>query len=319
MKPEAILAFFIFLKTFFLSPSYPYRMLKKLCLIISWILLGLNNGQAQFVKEYKVSEKKGFEMVVLDFSSYKSAINLRRNVHQDPVYIHGHLAQSNILPEFKYSISRGILNASLVHKNIESDNLGKSITSKLFSSGTDYDHTWDLGLSSNFLYDLNFSLGMGVSEMDLSQISISNMKIRSASSDVSLFYSQSMPNSVAMDTLLVTISMGNLDVKKANFTNAKRMIFEVDYGKINLNFSEGMPHGCQVISAVSVGSVHVVLPPEEVPVRLRMRTTPMCRTVLPKHLKTVEKGIYVTRGYKSTDPKLLDVIIDVGVGSVTVE
>ena len=294
-------------------------MLKNLCLIITWILLGLNTGQAQFVKEYKVSEKKGFEIVVLDFSSYKSAVSLKRNMHQDPIYIHGHLAQSNILPEFKQSISKGILNASLIHKNVESDNLGKSITSKLFSSGTDYDHTWDLGLSSNFLYHMNFSLGMGKAEMDLSQISISNMAIRSASSDVSLFYSQNMPNTVAMDTLLVTISMGNLEVKNANFTNAKRMIFEVDYGKIDLNFSDGMPHACQVISAVSVGSVHVVLPPDDVPVRLKMRTTPMCRTVLPKHLKSVEKGIYVTKGYKSSDPKLLEVIIDVGVGSVTVE
>ncbi|MDX5340501.1 MAG: hypothetical protein LPK25_15860 [Cyclobacteriaceae bacterium] len=294
-------------------------MLKKLCLIITWILLGLNTGQAQFVKEYKVSEKKGFEIVVLDFTSYKSVVNLKRNMLQDPIYIHGHLAQSNILPEFKHSISKGILNASLVHKNVESDNLGKSITSKLFSSGTDYDHTWDLGLSSNFLYHMNFSLGMGKAELDLSQISISNMAIRSASSDVSLFYSQNIPNSVAMDTLLVTISMGNLEVKKANFTNARRMIFEVDYGKIDLDFSEGMPHGCQVISAVSVGSVHLVLPPEDVPVRLKMRTTPMCRTVIPKYLKSTEKGIYVTRGYKSSDPKLLEVIIDVGVGSVTVE
>lgn len=258
-------------------------------------------------------------MVNLEFSSYKSAVNLKRNVLQDPIYIHGHLAQSNILPEFNYSISQGMLSASLIHKNVESENLGKSITSKLFSSQSSYDHTWDLGLSSNFLYNLDFSLGMGKSEMDLSQISISKMKVRSASSDVSLFYSQENPNSVLMDTLLVTINMGTLEVKKANYTNARKMIFEVDYGKIDLNFSDGMPQSCQVISAVSVGSVHLVLPSEETPIRLKMKTTPMCRTVMPKYLKTQEKGVYVTKGYKSSDPKLLELIIDVGVGSITVE
>jgi hypothetical protein len=294
-------------------------MLKKLCLLFICILLGLNSSQAQFVKEYKVTEKKGFEMVNLDFSSYKSYVNLKRNIVQDPIYIHGHLAQSNILPEFRYSISKAVLSASLTHKNVESDNLGKSITSKLFSSGTGYDHTWDLGLSSNFLYNLNFSLGMGKAELDLSQIPISKLVVRSGSADVSVFYSQNVPNSVAMDTLLVTISMGNLEVKKANFTNARQMIFEVDYGKIDLNFSDGLPQSCQVISAVSVGSVHLVLPPEETPVKIKMKTTPMCRTSLPKYLKSPEKGIYVTKGFKSSDPKLLEIIIDVGVGSVTVE
>ncbi|TDQ17607.1 hypothetical protein DFQ04_2263 [Algoriphagus boseongensis] len=294
-------------------------MLKKLCLLFTWILLGLNSSQAQFVKEYKVTEKKGFEMVNLDFSSYKSYVNLKRNVVQDPIYIHGHLAQSNILPEFSQSVSKGVLSASLVHKNIESDNLGKSITSKLFFSGDGYDHTWDVGLSSNYLYALNFSLGMGKSEMDLSQIPVSKLIVRSASSDVSIFYSQNSPNSVAMDTLLVTLSMGTLEIDRANFTNAKQMIFEVDYGKIDLNFSDGLPQACQVISAVSVGSVHLVLPPEDVPVRIKMRTTPMCRTSMPKYLKSTEKGVYVSKGYRSSNPKLLDLIIDVGVGSVTVE
>lgn len=294
-------------------------MLKKLCLLFTWIHLGLNSSQAQFVKEYKVTEKKGFEMVILDFSSYKSFVNLKRNVVQDPIYIHGHLAQSNILPEFNQSVSKGVLSASLVHKNIESDNLGKSITSKLFSSGNGYDHTWDIGLSSNYLYALNFSLGMGKSEMDLSQIPVSKLIVRSASSDVSIFYSQNSPNTVAMDTLLVTLSMGTLEIDRANFTNAKQMIFEVDYGKIDLNFSDGLPQACQVISAVSVGSVHLILPPEEVPVRIKMRTTPMCRTSLPKYLKSTEKGVYVSKGYRSSDPKLLELIIDVGVGSVTVE
>lgn len=294
-------------------------MLKKLCLLFTWIFLGYNSSQAQFVKEYKVTERKGFEIVNLQFSSYKSSVNLRRNVMLDPVYIHGHLAQSNILPEFKYSISNQVLNASLVHKNIESDNLGKSITSKLFSNGTDYDHTWDLALSSNYLYNLEFSLGMGKSELDLSQIRVSKLKVRSASSDVNIFYSQESPNTVAMDTLLVTLSMGNLEVNKANFTNARQMIFEVDYGKIDLDFNDGLPQSCQVISAVSVGSVYLKLPSEDVPVRIRMNITPMCRTAIPKYLKSVEKGVYVTKGFKSTSSNFLDVIIDVGVGSVTVE
>lgn len=101
-------------------------MLKKLCLILFWVLLGAMPGQAQLVKEYKVSERKGFDLVKLHFSTYKSLTQLKRVQSLDPIYIHGHLQKSNILPDFSYSLFDNVLNTYLIHKNIESDNLGKA-------------------------------------------------------------------------------------------------------------------------------------------------------------------------------------------------
>ncbi len=211
------------------------------------------------------------------------------------------------------------MDVSLVHKNVESDNLGKSITSKLFSDNSNFDHTWDLGLGSNFLYDLDFNLGVGKAEFDLSQIPVSQLKIKSASSDVKVYYGANIPNQVEMDTLLVTLNMGTVEVQKANFANAKIVIIEVSYGKIDLNYSDGLASSCQVIAAVSGGSIHLKLPPESNPVKIRMVKNPLCRTVFPKYLRSIDKETYVTKGYKPSDPKLLELILDVGVGSVTVE
>jgi hypothetical protein len=50
-----------------------------------------------------------------------------------------------------------------------------------------------------------------------------------------------------------------------------------------------------------------------------MKTTPMCRTSLPKYLKALDKETFVTKGFNSSDPRLLELVLDVGVGSVTVE
>jgi hypothetical protein len=294
-------------------------MLKKLCLLLVWIMVEAVPGQAQFVKEYKVSERKGFELVYLNFSSYKSSTQLKRVITSDPIYIHGHLLKSNILPDFNYSIHDNILDASLVHKNVESDNLGKSITSKFFSDNTDFDHSWDLGLGSNFLYDLDFNLGVGKANFDLSQIPISQLKIKSASSDVTIHYGSKIPNQVEMDTLLVTLNMGTVEVKDANFSNAKKVIIEVSYGKIDLNYSDGLASSSQVIAAVSGGSIYLKLPPDSNPVKIRMKKNAMCRTVFPKYLKSIDKDTYVTKGYSASDPKLLELILDVGVGSITVE
>src|SRR5690606_33834601 len=134
-------------------------------------------------------------------------------------------------------ISNNILQTSLTHKNVESENLGKSITSKLFSgSSDDFDHSWNVGLSANYLYHLDFNLGMGKSDFDLSNLTINQLKVKSASADVSIRYGSDSPNQVQMDTLLVTLNMGTVVIDKANFTNANRMIFEVNYGKIDLSF-----------------------------------------------------------------------------------
>ena len=294
-------------------------MLKKLCLSL-FLSIGLGYpSEAQFVKEYKIDGRTDVDLVQLEFTSYKSTTQLKRIKSQDLLYIHGHLAKSNILPDFKYSFQKNSVKSSLIHKNIESDNLGNTITSKLFFSESDFEHSWDLGLVSNYLYDLDFNLGMGKADFDLSQLPISNFKVKSASADVTIRYGSESPNQVQMDTLLVTLNMGSVELQNANFTNSKKIILEVNYGNIDLNFSEGMPAGCQVIAAVGGGTIFLKLPPETNPVKIKMKTTPMCRTSLPKYLKALDRETFVTKGYNSSDPRLLELVLDVGVGSVTVE
>lgn len=295
-------------------------MLRKLCLLFLMMIGWVAVSKAQLVKEFKATEKDGFDMVALEFTSYKSATQMRRTKSSDPVYIHGHLEKANILPVFSHIISNNILQTSLIHKNVESENLGKSITSKLFSgSGDDFDHSWNVGLSTNYLYHLDFNLGMGKSDFDLANLTINQLKVKSASADVTVRYGSNSPNQVQMDTLLVTLNMGTVVIENANFTNAKKMIFEVNYGKIDLAFSEGMPNGSQVIAAVGAGSLHLKLPSDSFPIKIKMRTTAMCKTTLPKYLKPLEKGTYVTKGYNANDPRLMELIIDVGVGSLVVE
>ncbi|REG84748.1 DUF4097 family beta strand repeat-containing protein [Algoriphagus antarcticus] len=295
-------------------------MLRKLCLLFLMMIGWVAVGKAQLVKEFKAIEKSGFDMVALEFTTYKSSTQLKRTKSSDPVYIHGHLDKTNILPVFSQKISNNILQTSLIHKNVESENLGKSITSKLFSgSSDDFDHSWNVALSTNYLYHLDFNLGMGKSDFDLANLTISQLKVKSASADVTIRYSSDSPNQVQMDTLLVTLNMGTVVITNANFTNAKKMIFEVNYGKIDLNFSEGMHNESHVIAAVGAGSVHIHLPSDSFPIKIKMRTTAMCKTSLPKYLKTLEKGTYVTKGYDAADPRLMELIVDVGVGSLIVE
>lgn len=295
-------------------------MFRNLCLLFLILFGGPNLSTAQLIKEFKIIETKGFELVAVEYTSYKSTTSLKRIRSSGPLYIHGHLEKTNILPVFSKSIANNVLTASLVHKNVESENLGKSITSKIFSSSsTDFDHTWDLGLTTNFLYHLDFNLGMGRSDFDLANLTINQLKIKSASADVYVHYSSDSPNQVQMDTLLVTLNMGSVTLEKVNYTNAKKIIIEVNYGKINLDFSDGMSNGSEVIAAVGAGTLNLNLPSDSYPIKIKMKTTPMCRASLPKYLKALDNDTYVTKGYKESDPKKIELTIDVGVGSITIE
>jgi hypothetical protein len=279
---------------------------------VSWVC-------AQFVKEYRVPEKAGIEKVSLNFSSYKSETKVKRSAGMDPLRIHGHLLQANILPDFRSSTSKNGVVASLVHKNIESDNLGKSITSKLFSTTTGFDHSWDVGLTSSYVYDLDFNLGMGTADFDLAQLAVSTLKIKSASADVFIHYSSNTPNPVGMDPLLVTLNMGAVDLHQAQLAQAKKVIIEVNYGQINLNYGQPQSSKAQVIAAVGGGTIYLKLPPETSPVKIRMKITPLCRTSLPDYLRAIGEDTFVTKGYAASDPRLLEFILDVGVGAVTIE
>lgn len=294
-------------------------MLKKLCLFLCLLLSSVGWVCAQFVKEYRVAEKAGIEKVSLNFSSYKSETQVKRSTGMDPLRIHGHLLKANILPDFRSTTSKNQLVASLAHKNIDSDNLGKSITSKLFSSTTGFDHSWDVGLTSSYVYNLDFNLGMGTADFDLAQLAVATLKIKSASADVFIHNSSNTPNPVGMDTLLVTLNMGIVDLSQVQQAQAKKVIIEVNYGEINLNYGTGQTSKGQVIAAVGGGTIYLKLPPVSNPVKIRMKTTPLCRTSIPEYLRPLGEDIFVTKGYSATDPRLLEFILDVGVGSITID
>ena len=63
-----------------------------------------------------MAEKAGIEKVSLNFSSYKSETQVKRSTGLDPLRIHGHLLQANILPDFRSATSKNQVVASLVHK-----------------------------------------------------------------------------------------------------------------------------------------------------------------------------------------------------------
>ena len=291
------------------------RLSLFVCILISWN----TQAWAQLTKEFKVDEKQGFNLVKVDFNVYKGVSEIHRHLQDSPLHISCELSKINILPNFSHKIKDQVLLSELVHRNVESENLGKSISYKLFpSQGNDFDHKWTVNLSSNYLYALNFQFGVGKAHFDLSSLPISNCHIKSASADITLDYSKKTANTVKMDTMHVSINMGSLQANHLNFTNAKHMIFEANYGSLSLNFSERMSQASQIFATVGAGRVELQLPNENQPAIIKIKSTAMCRTNIPKHWKDIGNKTYVNKYYDENAENLLSLLIDVSVGSVTI-
>jgi len=295
-------------------------MFKRLGLLIC-VLLGFSDQtDAQIVKEFAIREKEGFQSVKFDFSSYKGTSLLQYRKSGQPLRVHAHLSKANIMPSFSHDITGGILNTHLEHQNVESENLGRSLSYRLFTGENEtFDHSWIIDLDSSFLYDLNFNLGLGKAILDLSHLNVSKCKIKTASADVALNYSSNTLNPTSMDTMMVAIKMGTIDAQRINYSNAKKMIFDVNYGTVNLSFAEEIPGGSTISTMVGAGTVNIDLPSANLPYIIKLKSTAMCRTSIPKYLKEIENKVYVSKGYEKNAEDLMTFLIDISVGSVSLK
>ncbi len=294
-------------------------MLKKIILLLFCGLTELSLlTEAQITRQFSVEEKEGYSLVCFDFSSYKGISNLKREFTGYPLSATANLGKINILPSFSHEIRDGVLFAHLEHKNVESESLGRTLSYRLFSNDdADFDHTWDIGLDGNFLYDLNLHFGIGKANLDFSYLPISNCKIKTASADVTLQYGSKKPNTVNMDTLMVAIHMGSLYAEDLHLSNAKKVLFDVSYGSVNLSFSDSMSGASEIATIVGAGSVNIQLPGQDLPYLVKIKSTAMCRTKVPSYLKEIEDKTYVSKGYQADAKNLMTFLIDVSVGSVS--
>lgn len=295
-------------------------MLKNLCLLICVLIGFLPSSNAQITKEFIIDEREGYDLVKFNFSSYKGTSIIKNGSSGKPLRVHAHLSKANILPTFTQNISHRILNAHIDHQNIESENLGKRLSYQLFAGGNEgFDHAWFIDLNKNFFYDLNLNLGMGKASLDLSNLPITNCKIKTVSADVNLEYSGDILNTASMDTMMVAINMGTIDANRINFSNAKNMFFDVSYGTVNLSFVDAVPGGSTVSTMVGAGSVNIDLPSGNFPYIVKVKSTAMSRTSIPKSLKEIGNKIYVSKGYDKNAEDLMTFLIDISVGSVSLK
>ncbi len=134
-----------------------------------------------------------------------------------------------------------------------------------------------------------------------------------------LRYGNKKPNTVNMDTLMVSVHMGSVYAEDLQLSNANNVLFDVSYGSVNLSFSDLMAGTSNISTVVGAGSVNIQLPEQDLPYLVKIKSTAMCRTKVPSYLKEIEEKTYVSKGYHADAKNLMTFLIDVSVGSVSLK
>ena len=223
--------------------------------------------------------------------------------------------------EFSHTLSKDIRNnICFIHLDLNdknSESFSQTISSSIFgSSNIEEMNIRKVFLSEKTPYNLKLKYGVGNARIDLSGLSLENLKVFSGSANVDIGYFTDTPNQISMDTFYVKVDLGSVLVKEIDKSKAKHVIADVGFGNLLLDFSASPTQESKIKGTVGAGTLIIKLPDYESSVRVTIRNSWLCSVQLPKNFKKIQENVYVSENYNKNSSNTLDFDIDVSMGSI---
>jgi ribosomal protein S4E len=209
------------------------------------------------------------------------------------------------------------IQAKLACKEHAGDNFTEAIASNIFGGSKADNDLWQVNLSEDISFNLDLNYLVGSSQIDLSNLSIERLKIKSGSADVFVKYSNQQANAVAMDTFFIKVNMGTIDVEDLDLASAKEIIAEVGFGSINLDCGNHWKMNSHINASVGAGSMVITLPENDVPVLVKLNDSPLCHVKMGKSFQKVGHNAYGNEAYRNDKTNSIEFSLDVGMGSIS--
>lgn len=269
-------------------------------------------------KHFELTESKGIKNIDLKISTKAGKSFLNAVDDHKPVLILGATENDVAASSFKSETFQNTqkINAELTCKSHMGLNFSESVANTFFSSSDEVHDIWQINLSKHQTYDLNLSYLMGDANVDLSNLAVERLKIKSASADVKLSYKDRVMNSVPMDTFFVQVNFGDIEVKDLNYALAKEIIAEVGFGSLSIDCGSDWKTNSRVSASVGAGSLNIILPPQEVPIIIRINNSPLCNIRMASNFKNIGHNTFANQAYIDKPHESMEFILDVGMGTI---
>ncbi|HNP95580.1 MAG TPA: hypothetical protein PKJ63_08115 [Cyclobacteriaceae bacterium] len=271
----------------------------------------------QIKKQFSVEDRAQVEKVELKLSTKTGNCYIRPSQNSDLLNVYS----NQDIEDYGHAFSNEIINKTcFVSLSLEQDGrrgVGQKISYQVFG-GDDRpsDKFWKVYLTEAKPYALALDYGLGNANIDLSGLSIKQLKIKTGSADVNVFYSSGIENQMEMDTFFVKVDMGSLQVRQLNLAKSRVVMADVGFGNILLDFSDRPSNSNHVKGSVGAGNLVILLPGPETPVKVKINNSWLCSLDLCKSLKRVGENTFVNTAFENSDTNALTFDLDVSLGKI---
>ena len=270
--------------------------------------------KAQMVKTFQIEKNSSFDKVKFTFSSTDGTCLIGAGDKPGVMELESDKVQRDA-PEYSEEIVDRTKEVSVSLPKEKNAALTSSISRNMFSSRTDK-YTWKVYLSKILPMDLRLNYAVGDTYIDLSDLPVEKLKMKSGSANVRVNYDTNKGNKVEMDTFLIRVDMGTFDGKNLYLCNSKKIIADVGFGKVRMDFADAKEMHSSVKATVCAGKLEVILPGHEVPVKININDSPLCHITIPRNFEKVSDNVFISPGFDATQTNYVSFDVDVALGNI---
>jgi hypothetical protein len=280
-------------------------------------LLVVSLATGQIKRQFSVDDSPQCEVIKLKLKANSGTCFIKPSHNPEILTVFSNLDVENYGHQFKKEIVGSVCEVMLALEEVQSGTFSKTISSRVFSSeSTGPEKFWKMYLNDTKPYILEMNYGIGKANIDLSGLSVKNLKINTGSADVNVGYSTGLENLVEMDTFFVKVDVGSLQAKNLGLAKTKVVIAEVGFGNVMLDLSASPTASNAIKGSVGAGNLVIMLPSEETPILVKIKESWLCSVRLPSALKKISENTFANAAYSKSSKNALTFDLDVSMGNI---
>lgn len=290
--------------------------MQKVLLLVAIVGIAGMNVLAQTKKHFTVQDEGACEKVYFHLKAASGTCEIRTRKGDYPINILGSHNEEYITSDFGQKHEGEVLSAWLNLKDNGKEGFGAKISKIIGKKTMDNDNYWNIYFTDFKPYTLDLNYGVGKAYVDLSDIAVENLKISSGNAHVKVGYLSKLQNKMEMDTFMVSVDLGDVEIERLNLARAKKIFAEVGFGTLVMGFEELPKRASEIWARVGAGALEINLPKEDIPIIVRMKDTSYRKFKIPTGFEKIRDNVFVSSSYTPDAENLLEFNIDLSMGSV---
>lgn len=275
----------------------------------------------QIKKQFTVEDNQDCQNVLLSVKANSGNCYIKPSQNPEVLNVFSNQTENSYDHKFRQELKGKTFEVRLNLEENHSEGLRESISTRFFGSDneTSTDKIWKMYLTDAKPYFLELEYGVGNANVDLSGLAIKKLKITTGSADVNVGYSSSLENQIDMDTFVVKVDLGSINVKNLNLSRTRFVKADVGFGNMSLDFSNKPLLSNKIKGSVGAGNLIIILPNHDTPVLVKIHDSWLCSVKMPVSLEKISESTFANKAYK-VNPKdaknTLTFDLDVSMGSI---